>query len=155
MVIQSDTYHRGFTLIEIIATLLLLSILAGLGLMLADTGGDGRDVATQLDLLRNHIRYAQSMAMKDRTIWSFHYTGSSFWVSDSTGQRALPGTETPIQSAVSVTPDRNGAIYFDIYGIPCSDNATAAPLTASTTFTVTAGSASESISLVPDTGYVQ
>lgn len=155
MVIQTDNCHRGFTLIEIIATLVLLGILAGLGLMLADTGGDGRDVATQLDLLRNHIRYAQSMAMKERTLWSFHYTGTSFWVSDAAGQHALPGTETPVQSAVSVTPDRNGAVYFDIYGIPCSDNATATPLTTATTFTVTAGSASESLSLVPDTGYVQ
>lgn len=149
------SHSAGFTLIEVIATLLILGILAGLAAMATDTGEDEREAVTQIDLLRNHLRYAQSMAMKERAMWGLGYDGSSFWVFDGNGQRTLPGGDGPILSTITASPDPGGAVYFDFYGIPCSDNATSSPLTSAATFTVTVGSVSESTTLIPDTGYVQ
>ena len=145
----------GFTLIEVVVTHLLISILAGLTVLAMDDGGDEREAVTQLDLLRNHIRYAQSMAMKERSMWGLGYDGSTFWVFDINGQRVLPGSDSPVNSVVTASPDPGGAVFFDMYGVPCSDNATTSPLITATTLTVTVGSVSETLTMIPDTGYLQ
>ncbi len=52
----------GFTLIEVVAVLLVLGILAAFAAVrISDTGQS--DLISQVDVIKNHLRYAQNRAM--------------------------------------------------------------------------------------------
>jgi prepilin-type N-terminal cleavage/methylation domain-containing protein len=55
--------RHGFTLIEIIAVLVLMSIV-GAGILVRAMNTDHIDLMAQAAKIRNHIRYAQAMALK-------------------------------------------------------------------------------------------
>jgi prepilin-type N-terminal cleavage/methylation domain-containing protein len=80
----------GFTIVEIIVVLLLMSILAATLLGRSITTGT-IDLNSATDKIRNQLRYAQSQAMK-RTdaVWGIQSDGSSqYWLF-----RATPSTPT-------------------------------------------------------------
>ena len=54
---------RGFTLVEITVVVVLIGIIAAV-LFARSISTDQINVVGEVDKIRNHIRYAQSMAMK-------------------------------------------------------------------------------------------
>jgi len=76
-------YESGFTIVEIIAVLLLLSIIAAT-VMGRAISTEGIDLTAQMDKVRNHYRYAHSMAMKQGdAIWGFRCANNNpreYWV---------------------------------------------------------------------------
>jgi len=76
-------YESGFTIVEIIAVLLLLSIIAAT-VMGRSISTKNIDLTAQMDRVRNHFRYAHSMAMKHGdAVWGFKCDGDApreYWV---------------------------------------------------------------------------
>jgi prepilin-type N-terminal cleavage/methylation domain-containing protein len=164
----------GFTLFEIIAVLMLISIIAatvlGRGINTEQT-----DLTAQMDKIRNHFRYAQSMALKNGDqVWGFRCVVGpphEYWIfrldvpvgdpvndpDNAANQVQLPG-ENNIKVSLSqagVTMDAF-TIFFDKYGIPYyTDVNVNKPLAAIESIDVSAGSITRSFSISPETGLIQ
>jgi len=153
------TGRRGFTILEIVAVLLLLSILATVAGTRFSTSAI--ELQATVDRLKGHIRYAQSRAMNSETHWGINLPGDrySLFNNDNVANIVrLPGEkedEIALPSGYAVTA---GTLVFDTWGTPFTDAAAAAANKQSVTraFTVTAPSGeSAQISIEPNTGFVR
>lgn len=127
--------ESGFTLIEIIAVLLLLSIIAAT-VMGRAINTENIELAAQMDKVRNHFRYAHSMAMKNGdAIWGFKASADKkyYWVfrleppvADPIGEPDLPANQVLLPGEENLKVDLDSknvnllapAIYFDRFGRP-------------------------------------
>lgn len=138
----------GWTLVELIAVLTLVGLLSVSAI--ATFSKDDSESAVQAVNLRQHIRYAQSMAMKYGDIWGISMSASSYFVfSGSTANKVeVPGADTVDVSVVSISNPLT--IYFDEYGRPFQDAGLASPYT-DTSFSLDG----HQITLIEETGYLQ
>ncbi len=68
---------HGFTLMETIATLVVIAIMAVV--FAAAASRTGAEVASEAAILRGHLRFAQAMAMANNTIvWSVQVDGAGY-----------------------------------------------------------------------------
>lgn len=152
----------GFTLIEVITVLIVLgvvSVLIANRVKYTDPGP-----AARLSELRSQLRYVQLEAMKTGQALGLACDGTNYWaytVSNSTSgsysKLLLPGESSPTVK-LSAKDMGAGAFNhsFDANGIPYSGAPpTPAKLAASTTVTVTVRGASATLTLIPETGFIQ
>ena len=166
----------GFTLIEIIAVLMLLSIVAATVLG-RGINTEKIDLAAQMDKIRNHFRYVQSMAMKNGDqVWGFRCAGgptNEYWifrldlpVGDPANDPDIAGNQVqlPGETNVKVSLTQAGVtmdeftIFFDKYGIPYSTDTnenTITPLADFEDIGISAGSNGRSFRISPETGLIQ
>lgn len=115
----------GFTLFEIIMVLLLLGLVS----YFAATRLFSDDIPTQaaeLELLKNHLRYAQSRAMNSESSWGIKFGSSTrYWLFKGTEENTvirLPGVESSDGvmelRSIQVTPPAGTKITFDSFGSP-------------------------------------
>lgn len=156
----------GFTLIEIIAVLVVLGILA----VVAVSRSFNYDVEVRsgADTLEMHLRYAQTLAMNSYpSVWGISSSGSSYKLFGGTNTsniNYLPEDATYINAdrtvnlAAKKISISNFTIYFDNRGIPYTAyNATSnTPLAANLPITVTAlsGGTTVGVTITPLTGYI-
>ena len=139
----------GFTLIEIIAVLLILGILAAVvASRMAETSQ--YDLVSQVEVVKGHLRLAQSRAMGSGSHWGIHFaTAKTYYLF------AGDGSTTPVrllgeeQDTVNLTTKQSGLsvdsapqrITFDAYGSP-----------GTTTLTVTTNGGN--ITVTKNTGFI-
>ncbi len=126
--------QKGFTLLEIIAILVVLGILAVIAV--SRSVNYDAEVYGGADVLKSHLRYAQTLAMNSNpqagiTIWGISSNGSSYWLFQGTNA-ANPASYIRLpENDTYINPDRtinlttkqikftaNFTIYFDNRGIP-------------------------------------
>lgn len=118
--------RNGFTLIEVVAVLVILGIIAAV--TIARMGSTSTyDLSSQVDVVKNHLRLAQARAMNSGDDWGIFFASSTtyylFHGSGSTTPVSLPGEgDTTVnlvtkKSALTISsaPLR---ITFDKYGSP-------------------------------------
>jgi prepilin-type N-terminal cleavage/methylation domain-containing protein len=133
--------RSGFTLIEVVATLILLGILA-LGVV-SVLPSSNVTLATEADRLSSHLRYAQIRAQADTYQWRLVFTDTTTY---QIGPVVVPGEGfTP-----GIVPGT--AIRFDSWGRPLSD--TGVLLDADQTITLTEGARNQSITILAETGLI-
>ena len=124
----------GFTLIEIIAVLLILGVIAA---VVASRMADTRsfDLASQVEVVKAHLRLAQSRAMGSGSPWGIHFvTAQTYYLFQGDGSTTpvqLLGEE---QATVSLKAKNSGLtvqsapqrITFDAYGSPGTTTLTVA-----------------------------
>lgn len=158
----------GFTIIEIIVVLLLMSILAAtlLGRSIATSD---LDLSSATDKLRNQLRYTQAEAMKlayqGYPVWGINFTGSRYWLfrgTDINAKVRLPGVSSDdidlAASGISVSTTLP-KVFFDSIGKPYSaytDKTNNTPLSDSIEMkiTLTAGGQTREITVTPETGWI-
>jgi prepilin-type N-terminal cleavage/methylation domain-containing protein len=154
--------NRGFTLVEVTVVVVLIGIIAAV-LFARSISTDQINIIGQVDKIRNHIRYAQSMAMKRNEVWVISCNATQYWLSDLTlNPVILPGATTDIISLVDLGVSINGddfAIYFDPLGIPYHsyvDEDNNDPVTPGNprTITISDGSESRNLTVTPETGLI-
>jgi type II secretion system protein H len=69
----------GFTLVEIIVVLVIIGIIAAV-VIGSVMGTSETSRVSQESVIKNHIRYAQSMAMKRGAIWGIKCDGTDYWL---------------------------------------------------------------------------
>lgn len=165
--------ERGFTLIEMIAVLLLIGIVATviIGRYLSI---QNIELMARVDTVRNHVRYAQAMAMKrNNMFWGIKCDGTAYWLfrtddpdnaaePDSPDNKVnLPGEKTNSVSLstigeISVSFTNMGAftLYFDRYGKPYTyDTSTIIPVSAANPLSIQIDS--KTLNITPETGFMQ
>ena len=157
--------HRGFTLIEIIAILIIIGIAAAVIISSATNLTDAGRVS-QENVIKNHIRYAQSMAMKRGTVYGIKCDGADYWLfrtnapDTPANQIALPNEEsakvTLANKKVSMTAF---TVFFDVNGRPYTayaDATTNTPVGAPLSITVNSIPAGNpgTFNIAPETGFI-
>ena len=117
--------NKGFTLIEVIAVLVILAILSAVAIS-RGMQTDEVQLQTEVDTLIAHLRYAQYLALNDisPTKWGIAIGGSSYaLVKDPLGNGAfnsplsLPGESSATHSISPFTATSTN-VLFDEWGSP-------------------------------------
>lgn len=149
----SDGQNRGFTLIELAVLLLIAALLAVT--VLPRYPGKGLDVGARAEQLASDIRYVQTLSMSRGERYCLHLDASSYQIRRNNCSEAvthpvagtlsmsLPGTSI---AAVNLIGNN---IEFDGKGQPTT---LASPALA--TITLSAGGASKTVVVTPQTGRV-
>lgn len=161
--------NRGVTLVEIIAVLIIIGIVAAVAVSrMMSTAETGR--ISQENAIKNHIRFAQSMAMKRVTttipVWGIKCNGAAYWLFKTNApdtpanQVVLPAEDAAQVSLAGKRVTMTAfTVFFDGSGKPYAaytDATTNTPLAAPLAITV--GSlppgSSGTFSVAPETGFI-
>jgi MSHA pilin protein MshC len=142
----------GFTLFEVVMVLLILGVIS----YFATTrlfSGDALSQSAEMELVKNHLRYAQSRAMNSESSWGIKFGSSTrYWLFNTTEgenvhkrlpQRAdLESVDPDIQLlTIEVTPPPGSKVTFDPFGSPGGA-------------TITLSTAAGNITVTKNTGFI-
>ena len=156
----------GFTMIEIIAVLVILGFLAFTAVAVLYQP-DKVEVPTRLEVLKSHIRFAQAAALNSSNVWGIEAATSTTYVlfkvldDGSTENKSFPGEQSntvtlPAGFTVS-SPASGNVIFFDTWGGPYVGTSRTMPTSRASTdlvFTLTKGSESKTATIRKNTGYL-
>lgn len=118
---------KGFTMIEIVAVLLIVGIVSAVVVSRVTTVNQA-DLISQLEVVKGHLRYAQSRAMNSDTVWGIYFASATtyylFQGDGSTTPVKLFGEEnatvslTAKGSSLTITPPEGKRVAFDRFGRP-------------------------------------
>ena len=117
--------QKGFTLIEIVAILVIIGIIATIAVVKM-SGTAEVDLASQVEAVKGHLRYAQMRAMNTDSNWGIHFSTTSYYLfqgTDSskviiTGEDGLDVDLVAKKSKLRITPPTGNNVTFDKYGSP-------------------------------------
>ena len=160
--LKINSYKHGFTLIELVIVLIVMSIVAVFIASRASIGGN--DLIAETDTLKSSLRYAQTRAMNDSEPWGIHIPNASSYVLYRNNavdtRQMLPGEKTgaaqthTLPSTVTITSGVGTTYNFNAWGIPVNTGTPPVPLAAAQTITLSEGTATASITITPNTGYI-
>lgn len=132
-------HDKGFTLIEILAVLLLIGVVSAI--LIAGGLGNNADDQAAADVLKTHLRYAQGRAMNGDVAWGIQFNGGNYTlVKDPSGNAEtviLPGES---QVNIALPASVMGTVSFDSWGKPTGLSS------------INLGSLT--ITITPDTGFI-
>jgi len=152
---------QGVSLVEMMVVLMIMGIVSAVVISrIART--DEMELAAKANSVRNHIRYAQIMAMKSNDMtWGIKCDGTDYWVfktaspevatepDDTNNMVYLPGND----NKKIALPDMDAfTLYFDRFGIPHEYQVAAIePITAAESIQI----GTQSLAVTPETGFVE
>ncbi|MFH1734109.1 MAG: type II secretion system protein [bacterium] len=158
--------EKGVTMIELVAVLIILGILAAVAIVRFGSTAEV-DLKAQTEVLKSHIRYSQLRAMNadaDKTTnlncessFGINTSINSYFMfrdcSTATTVR-LPGAESNSISLPSGMALTATTITFDEWGRPCTDMDGKTIAAADIPLTLNYGGSSETITITKNTGFV-
>ncbi len=158
--------NAGFTIIEIVVVLIVLSIIVAFAI------GRGRvtnaDLKVQTEVLKSQLRHAQARAMNDNMPWGIQTDGSggNYWLfrydTDSATLTTikLPGENAnTVDLAAEEMSMTAGTYSFNDRGIPYYANYSGtppgAPISENRSITISKGSDTYSITITKNTGFIE
>jgi len=155
--------NHGFTLIEIVVVLVLISIIAATVFTRSITT-DQINFVGRADKIISHVYYAQSMAMKRNEVWGIFNTGNEYWLFQwkapyfEVNRKHLPGYDSDIISLSEPTKINMSyfQLYFDGIGKPYEMNANN-PIATDLEITISNSDSSQSkvFYITPETGLIR
>lgn len=150
--------YRGFTLLETLAVLILVGILAGMTFRLTARMEVG--LASEVEQLESHLRYTQAKAQADLYPWRLVFINDDTYqlgpvVTPGAGftPAPIPGTEgVQVVLKNQVTVEAPLLVQFDSWGRPT--NEAGEILLADQTMTLMQGSQTKAITIISETGQV-
>ncbi|MFU8780664.1 MAG: Tfp pilus assembly protein FimT/FimU [Kiritimatiellia bacterium] len=111
----------GFTILEVVAVLLLMGVLASVAIPRVMDAGYA--VTAEAEVLRANLRFAQSVALAANTAqWSIHFAGNTYTLqrNGATSSVRFPGQSSAthvLGNGVQVTGG-TGTLVFNTFGAP-------------------------------------
>ena len=134
---------KGFTLIEFIAVLLLMGILTAIAVNRSSNFGVDADILGATEVVKDHLRYAQSRAMNSNVSWGVNFAGNTYTLRDANNVSAsLPGN---LPQAMTFASTVNPLMFENRWGSPGSVTATV---------TVSKDGTSRTITVTKNTGFI-
>ena len=130
--LDTNNNQRGFTLIEVVAVLIIIGIVAAVAMTRATSTRD-YDIISQVEAVKAHLRLAQFKAMSSNSAHGVNFSSPKtyyfFKGSAPATPIQLPGEDNTIVSLTTKKSDLtiNSApqiITFDAYGSPGASNIT-------------------------------
>ena len=143
--------RAGFTLLEIVAVLLILSVLSA---VLVTRGvDDTAETTAELEAVKSHLRYAQSRAMAESADWYVRFAAGSYTLYDTDGNAHIPpGAQSASVALEHHTATAGTVVCFDELGRPYTDAAGSTPQAGVRTVLASAGAGA--LTVMPETGYI-
>ncbi|MBU0769584.1 MAG: prepilin-type N-terminal cleavage/methylation domain-containing protein [Proteobacteria bacterium] len=153
--------NQGFSLFELIAVLLIISVVSIV--VVSRWAGSANVLIGQIDIIKAHLRYAQSKAMSTSSNWYVH-----FEISPSPGQYTLYNSagvkqyfprelkkeyEYSVDLKQGITLDADTYILFDRLGRPYLNN-TGADGTQLTEVKTIVSASVGNVEIRPETGFI-
>lgn len=148
-VINPGKNSHGFTLVEIIAVLVVLGVLTAV-VVSQVLSMDSYHLASEVGILKSNLRYAQSRAMSDNVSWGITFPDTLRYTLQKNGITAtsnLPNENSPthiLQGGVTVSSTTD-PVTFDVWG---------SNLGATIIITLSAGVDSQTITVTQNTGFI-
>ncbi|MDY6972691.1 MAG: type II secretion system protein [Thermodesulfobacteriota bacterium] len=154
--------NSGFTLVEVIAVFVVLTIVT---MVVASFLLDYRaDLTARTGVIKSHLCYAQSRAMNSSVIWGIVFAGSTYSlyrdkdgdnIVDNDEKVRLPAEDSDAVALPSgMTVSGAGIVSFDSWGSPFTDAAAQTPQSGARTITVSMGSDTSNLRIIPNTGFI-
>jgi prepilin-type N-terminal cleavage/methylation domain-containing protein len=140
--------NRGFTLVEVIAVLIVLGIITAVAVSRISIQGD---LISQVDIVKTHLRFAQLKALGDDRAdtepWGINFGGSSYTLyrNNAASSIRLPAEDSNIHAFPSGVTSTSGTVNFDSWGSPVSGAAS---------ITLSQGGSATTITIAANTGYI-
>lgn len=143
----------GFTVIEIIAVLLVIGIIAAVAIVNFGVGDVQSE--TQSTRLAQHLRLAQSRSLRQGVQWGVHLNsgGDQYWlfrVPDDANRIIFPGEESDTISVDSLAAGHN-QVTFDEFGRSCTDVDAHSPAGSDINISVSG----KTLTITRETGFIQ
>ncbi len=155
--------EKGFTLIEIIAVLILIGIVSVV-VFSRGTSTNEANIKTQAEALRGHIRYVQLRAMNAdadtsviatcKSSYGISMSPNSYFMFKNCNKNlrvSLPGAINDVVTLQNVTLSASSDVTFDMWGRPCSYPLGDTPNANDIVFTL---GGTETIKITKNTGFV-
>jgi MSHA pilin protein MshC len=153
----------GFTIIEIITVLVVMGIIAAF--VVGRSRGIGADLVVQAEVLKAHLRYAQTQAINSTLNFGIESDagGNNYWLFKYDTNEAPPVIKVKLPSEssdqVNLSGDGlsitgNAIICFDTRGIPYTDYTAATVQASDRTITISQGSNNMNITITKNTGFI-
>lgn len=141
---------NGFTLIEVIAVLLLIGLFSTVALSRYSSTNSIK-LVKETEILKNHLRHARSRSMGDEVQWDIKISTGSYTLEKNgiTSAINLPGEDSPVHSfsnGVTVTTGNGSTVSFDKWGSPGP---------ADIDIVLAMGAESRSITISKNTGFIK
>lgn len=158
LTIEKYRNQRGFTMIEIISVLVIIGIMAAV-VIVRMSSTEEYDLVSQLDVVKNHIRLAQSRAMNAYKSCGINFTSKTTYYLFDASAPATPvhmlGEETATvdlgsggkKSTLTITSAPQ-VITFNGFGSPI--DAAGNPVTSNVTVVTNAGN----VTITKNTGFI-
>ncbi len=163
--------RRGFTLIEVIIVVVIISIAAMMAVPMFSSAGS-MQIGSAANIIAADLEYAKSMAITRGQNYSivFDVTAESYKIVDQSGNVVSHPVKTGFEyvvdfkndsrlskvdiSSVQFQPNTANTIKFDCLGSPYSDNGTSTEPLDSGSIVISAEGATTTITVEPVTGYI-
>ncbi|MBN1363938.1 MAG: prepilin-type N-terminal cleavage/methylation domain-containing protein [Syntrophaceae bacterium] len=127
--------QNGFTMLEIICTLIIIGIVSAV-VFARMTSTRDYDLDSQVEVVKNHLRLAQSRALSSGSPWGINFNSTTtYYLFKGTGsttpepiinEKSSTVDLTAKKSALTITPPAatGGRVTFDSFGSPGAANIT-------------------------------
>ena len=155
--------NSGFTMIEIITVLIVMGIITAFAV--GRVADNKPELIAQKEVLKVHLRYAQSRSMNSNDNYGIISSGNTYSLFRASAAFLVnfPGEQlnyidlSALGLSLSIITDGN-IVCFDSKGIPYIDFDTSIAdnlQDGDRTLTLSSGTDSESITITPNTGFIQ
>ena len=154
--------NSGFTLFEVIAVLIVMGIITAFAV--GRVADNKPELIAQKEVLKVHLRYAQSRSMNSNDNYGIESNGNTYWLFriSSANRVNFPGEQSDnidlSALGLSLAMDAGNIVCFNSKGVPYTDFDTDNADNLQTddrTLTLSSGSDSESIIITQNTGFIQ
>jgi len=153
---NNKKHQRGFTLIEVIAVLVIIAVLAAV-VISRMTSPSSFGLVSETDILKGHLRYAQYRAMSHTETWGMQFStnGYSLLYNKVATTSKLPNEDSSTHTfspGITISAGAEPAVHFNERGSPVGDGD--ALLTAETEIVLSDGSTERRVKITQNTGFI-